>query len=92
MSETAVFAGGCFWGVQGVFQHVKGVSNAVSGYAGGTPASAHYEMVSGGRTGHAVGLPRRVRWDTENPDPLHRPTLARRTEPDGDRTRETMRP
>jgi peptide-methionine (S)-S-oxide reductase len=40
-SETAVFAGGCFWGVQGVFQHVVGVSNAVSGYAGGEKAAAH---------------------------------------------------
>jgi peptide-methionine (S)-S-oxide reductase len=64
-SETAVFAGGCFWGVQGVFQHVNGVSNAVSGYAGGTPSSAHYEIVSGGRTGHAESVavtydPRRI--------------------------------
>jgi peptide-methionine (S)-S-oxide reductase len=55
-SETAVFAGGCFWGVQGVFQHVRGVSNAVSGYAGGKPSSAHYEIVSGGRTGHAESV------------------------------------
>src|SRR6185369_17854029 len=44
-SEVAVLAGGCFWGVQGVFQHVKGVSNAVSGYAGGTKDTAHYQMV-----------------------------------------------
>ncbi len=52
-SETAVFAGGCFWGVQGVFQHVVGVSNAVSGYAGGEKATAHYQMVGSGTTGHA---------------------------------------
>ncbi len=49
----AVFAGGCFWGVQGVFQHVKGVKNAVSGYAGGDADTAHYEMVGSGQTGHA---------------------------------------
>jgi peptide-methionine (S)-S-oxide reductase len=55
-SETAVFAGGCFWGVQGVFQHVKGVSNAVSGYAGGQKETAHYEVVSGGNTGHAESV------------------------------------
>jgi peptide-methionine (S)-S-oxide reductase len=55
-SETAVFAGGCFWGVQGVFQHVKGVSNAVSGYAGGAKDTAHYEVVSGGNTGHAESV------------------------------------
>jgi peptide-methionine (S)-S-oxide reductase len=55
-SETAVFAGGCFWGVQGVFQHVKGVRNAVAGFAGGEPSSAHYEIVSGGRTGHAESV------------------------------------
>ena len=52
-SATAIFAGGCFWGVQGVFQHVKGVSNAVSGYAGGDSRSANYDAVSGGDTGHA---------------------------------------
>ena len=46
------FAGGCFWGVQGVFQHVKGVTNAVSGCSGGDRETAHYEMVGGGRTGH----------------------------------------
>lgn len=49
----AIFAGGCFWGVQGVFQHVKGVKNAVSGYAGGEADTAHYEMVGSGQTGHA---------------------------------------
>jgi len=55
-TETAVFAGGCFWGVQGVFQHVKGVTNAVSGYAGGAKDTAHYETVSGGNTGHAESV------------------------------------
>src|SRR5258708_1215840 len=52
-SEVAVLAGGCFWGVQGVFQHVEGVTNAVSGYAGGAKETAHYELVGFGRTGHA---------------------------------------
>ncbi|MEX1179337.1 MAG: peptide-methionine (S)-S-oxide reductase MsrA [Cucumibacter sp.] len=52
-SAVAVFAGGCFWGVQGVFQHVKGVKSAVSGYAGGPAESAHYELVGTGITGHA---------------------------------------
>jgi peptide-methionine (S)-S-oxide reductase len=55
-SETAVLAGGCFWGVQGVFQHVSGVTSAVSGYAGGEKSSAHYEMVGSGRTGHAESV------------------------------------
>ncbi|WP_432704677.1 peptide-methionine (S)-S-oxide reductase MsrA [Ensifer sesbaniae] len=55
-TEIAVFAGGCFWGVQGVFQHVKGVRNAVSGYSGGTAATADYETVSGGKTGHAESV------------------------------------
>ncbi len=54
--ETAVFAGGCFWGVQAVFQHVKGVKSAVSGYAGGTLASPSYEDVSTGATGHAESV------------------------------------
>ncbi len=53
---TAVFAGGCFWGVQGVFQHVRGVANAVSGYAGGAAATAHYETVGAGDTGHAEAV------------------------------------
>ena len=51
--QVAVLAGGCFWGVQGVFQHMKGVTSAVSGYAGGDKKSAHYNMVSAGTTGHA---------------------------------------
>ena len=55
-SETAVFAGGCFWGVQGVFQHVKGVKKAVSGYAGGAANTAQYERVSDGNTGHAESV------------------------------------
>ncbi|QAU45176.1 peptide-methionine (S)-S-oxide reductase MsrA [Bradyrhizobium guangzhouense] len=54
--QTAVVAGGCFWGVQGVFQHTAGVVNAVSGYAGGTKATADYETVSTGRTGHAESV------------------------------------
>jgi peptide-methionine (S)-S-oxide reductase len=54
--ETAVFAGGCFWGVQAVFQHTKGVLNAVSGYAGGQKDTAKYEMVGSGRTGHAESV------------------------------------
>ena len=52
-SATAVLAGGCFWGVQGVFQHVKGVTSAVSGYAGGSSETASYPVVSSGGTGHA---------------------------------------
>jgi peptide-methionine (S)-S-oxide reductase len=50
---TAVFAGGCFWGVQGVYEHVEGVLKAVSGYAGGSAANAKYEIVGNGDTGHA---------------------------------------
>jgi peptide-methionine (S)-S-oxide reductase len=54
--EKAVFAGGCFWGVQGVFQHVEGVSSAVSGYAGGDSSTADYPAVGSGRTGHAEAV------------------------------------
>ncbi|MGQ0444504.1 MAG: peptide-methionine (S)-S-oxide reductase MsrA [Beijerinckiaceae bacterium] len=54
--ERAVFAGGCFWGVQAVFQHTLGVTRAVSGYAGGTKVSPSYEQVSSGRTGHAESV------------------------------------
>ena len=54
--KTAIFAGGCFWGVEGVFSHVKGVKSAVSGYHGGTKASADYKSVSGGRTEHAEAV------------------------------------
>jgi peptide-methionine (S)-S-oxide reductase len=64
-SEVAVLAGGCFWGVQGVFQHVEGVTSALSGYAGGAAATAHYEMVGTNTTGHAESVrvtfdPRRI--------------------------------
>jgi len=55
-SEVAVLAGGCFWGVQGVFQHVKGVEQAVSGYAGGKKETAEYETVGTGTTGHAESV------------------------------------
>ena len=55
-SETAILAGGCFWGVQGVYQHVRGVKSAVSGYAGGDPSKAQYETVSTGQTGHAESV------------------------------------
>ena len=54
--QKAIFAGGCFWGVQGVYQHVKGVQRAVSGYSGGTAPTAAYELVSSGRTGHAESV------------------------------------
>jgi peptide-methionine (S)-S-oxide reductase len=55
-SAVVVLAGGCFWGVQGVFQHVNGVTSAVSGYAGGDKRTAEYETVSSGRTGHAESV------------------------------------
>ena len=55
-SETAVLAGGCFWGVQGVYQHTKGVTNAVSGYAGGAANTANYERTGVGDTGHAESV------------------------------------
>jgi peptide-methionine (S)-S-oxide reductase len=54
--QTAVFAGGCFWGIEAVFEHVKGVSRAVSGYAGGTVARPSYEQVTTGTTGHAEAV------------------------------------
>lgn len=54
--QTAVFAGGCFWGVDAVFKHVKGVSKVVSGYSGGSQAAANYEAVSTGTTGHAESV------------------------------------
>jgi peptide-methionine (S)-S-oxide reductase len=68
-TRTAVFAGGCFWGVQGVFQHVEGVTRAVSGYAGGEASTAQYEKVGSGRTGHAEAVkvtydPRKVSFGT----------------------------
>ena len=55
-SEVAVFAGGCFWGVQAVFQHTKGVTSAVSGYAGGEQATARYDRIGEGDTGHAESV------------------------------------
>jgi peptide-methionine (S)-S-oxide reductase len=54
--QTAVLAGGCFWGIQAVYQHTKGVAQAVSGYAGGSKADADYRTVSSGRTGHAESV------------------------------------
>jgi peptide-methionine (S)-S-oxide reductase len=54
--QTAVIAGGCFWGIQAVFQHVKGVINATSGYSGGAANTAEYELVSNGDTGHAESV------------------------------------
>ena len=66
--KTAVFAGGCFWGVEGVFSHVKGVKSVVSGYHGGTKASARYDTVTSGLTNHAEAVrvtydPKVVRYD-----------------------------
>ncbi|MBL8656144.1 MAG: peptide-methionine (S)-S-oxide reductase MsrA [Altererythrobacter sp.] len=66
--KTAIFAGGCFWGVEAVFSHVKGVRSAVSGYHGGTARSARYDVVSSGLTDHAEAVrvtydPRIVRYD-----------------------------
>jgi peptide-methionine (S)-S-oxide reductase len=55
-SETAVLAGGCFWGMQGVFEHVRGVTKVVSGYSGGAKATAHYELVGTELTGHAESI------------------------------------
>jgi peptide-methionine (S)-S-oxide reductase len=62
-TQTAVIAGGCFWGVQGVFQHTSGVINAVSGYAGGSKATADYNMVSTGSTGHAESV--QIKYDPQ---------------------------
>ncbi len=59
--QTAVFAGGCFWGVEGVFEHVRGVTGVVSGYSGGTADTARYKAVSSGRTGHAEAV--RISYD-----------------------------
>jgi peptide-methionine (S)-S-oxide reductase len=67
-SQTAIFSGGCYWGVEGVFSHVKGVTSAVSGFQGGARSTAQYERVSEGDTGHAESVrvtydPTRVRYD-----------------------------
>src|SRR6266478_8921416 len=59
--QTAVVAGGCFWGIQAVFEHVKGVIDVKAGYAGGSADTAHYETVSSGRTGHAESV--RIKYD-----------------------------
>ncbi len=59
--QTAVFAGGCFWGVDAVFKHVKGVTVVVSGYTGGSADTAHYELIGGGNTGHAEAV--QIRFD-----------------------------
>lgn len=66
--QTAIFAGGCFWGVEGVFSHVKGVTSAVSGYHGGSAATAKYDMITAGGTAHAESVkvtydPAQVRYD-----------------------------
>lgn len=60
-TQTAVFAGGCFWGIEGVFERVKGVTSVESGYSGGTKANADYDLVSGGRTAHAESV--RIRYN-----------------------------
>jgi peptide-methionine (S)-S-oxide reductase len=54
--QTAIFAGGCFWGVEAVFEHIKGVSDVTSGYTGGTAKTANYDAVSAGKTGHAEAV------------------------------------
>jgi peptide-methionine (S)-S-oxide reductase len=59
--QIAVLAGGCFWGIEAVFEHVKGVIDVDSGYAGGTAGTAHYEIVSSGKTGHAESV--RIKYD-----------------------------
>ena len=89
-SEVAVLAGGCFWGVQGVYQHVKGVTNALSGYAGGAQNTAEYERVSGGSTGHAESVqvtfdPRVITYGKVLQiffSVVHDPTLLNRQGPD----------
>lgn len=88
--DTVVFAGGCFWGVQAVFQHVKGVVTATSGYAGGRVANPSYEQVSTGRTGNAESVrvifdPERVSYATLLKvffDVTHDPTQLNRQGPD----------
>lgn len=90
--QTAVFAGGCFWGVDAVFKHVRGVSEVVSGYAGGNPATAHYDQVSNENTGHAESV--RIRFDPAQVSyqqllqvflsVAHDPTQLNRQGPDAD--------
>ena len=89
-TQTAVFAGGCFWGVQGVFQRVNGVVQAVSGYAGGAKETAQYEMVGTGMTGHAESVkitydPKKVSYGTLLQiyfSVAHDPTQLNRQDPD----------
>jgi len=89
-TQTAVFAGGCFWGVQGVFQRVQGVSQAVSGYSGGKAATAKYELVGSGLTGHAEAVkitydPKKVSYGTLLQiyfSVAHDPTQLNRQHPD----------
>lgn len=100
-TDTAVFAGGCFWGVQAVFQHVKGVSNAVSGYAGGAASTATYDNVGEGKTGHAEAV--RISFDPKQVSygqllqiyfsVAHNPTELNRQGPDvGTQYRSTVFP
>jgi peptide-methionine (S)-S-oxide reductase len=100
-SETIVLAGGCFWGVQGVFQHVEGVTSAVSGYAGGAKDTASYDKVTSGRTGHAEAV--RVTYDPRKVSlgrllqiyfsVVHDPTQLNRQGPDiGTQYRSTIFP
>jgi peptide-methionine (S)-S-oxide reductase len=100
-SEVAVFAGGCFWGVQGVYQHVTGVTRAVSGYAGGDKATARYERVGRGDSGHAEAVevtfdPRQVSYGTLLQiyfSVAHDPTELNRQGPDeGSQYRSTIFP
>lgn len=89
--QTAVLAGGCFWGVEAVFEHVKGVSDVRSGYSGGSPANAQYERVSYGNTGHAESV--RITYDPSQItygqllkvffSVAHDPTQLNRQGPDG---------
>jgi peptide-methionine (S)-S-oxide reductase len=88
-TETVVLAGGCFWGIQAVFGAVKGVSSAVSGYAGGSKSNAHYDIVSSGTTGHAESV--EVTYDPSQVSfgqllkvyfSVHDPTTLNRQDPD----------
>lgn len=89
-SETAVLAGGCFWCVEAVFQQIDGVEKVVSGYSGGDAASAHYEIVSTGKTGHAESVqvtynPRKISYGRILKvffDVAHDPTQLNRQGPD----------
>jgi peptide-methionine (S)-S-oxide reductase len=100
-SAVVVLAGGCFWGVQGVFQHVEGVTSAVSGYAGGAKDTASYDKVTSGRTGHAEAV--RVTYDPSKVSlgrllqiyfsVVHDPTQLNRQGPDvGTQYRSTIFP